>query len=267
MLRYLRYYLTATKTSMLQELQYRVAMIIWLLVLVMEPIIFLVVWQAAASAQGGVAGHYTAGEFAAYFMCVMVVNHLTFTWIIFEYSLLIREGRLAGRLIHPIHPIHRDICNNVAYKLLTVVLLVPVLVLMQIVFRPQFHIGLGQVLAFLPALVLAALGRFLLEWTLAQLAFWLVDISAANLFYMTVLMFFSGRVAPIDLFPAGFETIARRLPFPWFLAFPVEILMGTLDLPAILNGYAVQLAWCAGILLFLQGIWKAAIRQFGAVGA
>ncbi len=267
MLRYFQYYLTAIQIEMQLQFQYRMSLVVWLLGLVVEPVIFLMVWQAAATTQGGLAGNYSPGDFAAYFMVMMVVNHLTFTWIMYQYSYLIREGMLAARLLYPIHPIHKDICDNVCYKLLTVTLLVPVLVLMYVVFKPNFQIGMSNVLAFLPALAMAGLSRFLLEWSLAQLAFWIVDTGATNLSYMIVMMFFSGRIAPIDLFPAGFEAVASSLPFRWFLAFPVEVLLGTLDWPAVQTGYLIQLGWCAGIWILMNLVWKVAIRQFGAVGA
>ena len=87
------------------NLQYRVAGLIWLIGAVLNPVIMLVVWNAVAVVQGGSVGGYTPQDFAAYYLVQMVVNQLTFTWIMWEYEYFIREGTLARRLLRPLHPI------------------------------------------------------------------------------------------------------------------------------------------------------------------
>ena len=72
-----------------------------------------------AGSSGGQVGDYDAADFAAYFIALMLVNHLTFTWIIWEFEWRIRQGMLSPILLRPIHPIHKDIADNVTYKLLT----------------------------------------------------------------------------------------------------------------------------------------------------
>src|SRR3712207_3333798 len=107
------------KTAIAGMLQYRGAVVIWLLELLLEPIIFLAVWRAVARAQGGDVDGFTAGEFAAYFVATMVINHATFTWIMWEFDWRVRQGTFSPQLLRPIHPIHKDVADNLAYKFLT----------------------------------------------------------------------------------------------------------------------------------------------------
>lgn len=232
----------------------------------MEPLIFLMVWQAVAVSQGGNAGSYTAGTFAAYFMLVMVVNHFTFTWIMYSISFEVREGYLAALLMYPIHPIHTYVSDNITYKVISLLLVIPVWIIMQLVFRPEFNFELWQLPAFSLALVLAAAIRFVLEWTVAQAAFWVVDTGALNVSFSTLLLLFSGRFAPIDLFPTWFEAIGKALPFWWLVAFPVEILMGNLSMSEILGGYVILAAWGIALGAIMMFVWRAGVRHFGAVG-
>ncbi len=266
MTRLFRYYLAALRQDILIHVQYRTSMAIWMLSLVIEPLIFLMVWQAVAKAQDGVAGNYTMGTFAAYFMWVMVVNHITFTWIMYSISFEIREGHLAARLLHPIHPIHKDVSDNFSYKLLGLVFLIPAFVIMLKVFQPEFHFVLWHLPAFVLALVMAAAVRFVLEWTVAQVAFWIVDTRAFNIGFSTLLLLFSGRFAPIDLFPDWFKFFGQWLPFRWLVAFPVEIMMGGLALQEILAGYAVLVLWGIPIGTCMMLVWRAGVKRFGAVG-
>ncbi len=261
-----RYYVAGMRHELLIHVQYRTSMAIWMLSLIMEPLVFMMVWQAVARAQGGAAGDYTAGTFAAYFMLVMVVNHATFTWIMYSISFEIREGYLAARLMHPIHPIHRDVSENFAYKYLGLVLLVPAFFAMYVLFRPEFSFELWNIPAFVLAMTLAAAVRFVLEWTVAQAAFWIVDTSALNVGFTTLMLLFSGRFAPIGLFPEWFEIVGKGLPFWWLVAFPVEIMMGNLSPQEVLIGYLVLATWGVIIGAFMMLVWRAGVRRFGAVG-
>ena len=92
------------KTSSAVNLQYRAANLIWLIGAVLEPVIYLAVWDTVAKAQGGSVEGFTTSDFAAYFIALMVVDRLTFTWIMWEYEFMIREGTLARRLMRPLHP-------------------------------------------------------------------------------------------------------------------------------------------------------------------
>jgi ABC-2 type transport system permease protein len=131
-------YYVQLKTSLLIQFQYRVSMLIWLIGRIIEPVMYLVVWSTVAEAQGGAVGGLTTADLAAYYIVYMIVNQLTFTWIMWEYEYSIRSGALAGLLLRPIHPIHRDIADNLAYKIITTGALAPVALLLGWLFRPAF---------------------------------------------------------------------------------------------------------------------------------
>lgn len=248
-------------------LQYRASLVIWMIGHVLEPLVYLVVWSTVSSGQGGRVGDYSTGAFAAYFMVLMLVNHLTFTWIMWEYEYRIRQGSLSFALLKPVHPIHADIADNISYKLITLPLMLLIAGFMAVLFHPVFSPAPWALAAFFPALFLAFLLRFLLEWTLAQAAFWTTRVSAINQVYYVVILFLSGQVAPLALFPAPVRVIADILPFRYMIGFPVELLLGRLTVVETLTGLAVQIAWLAIALVLLRRIWRAGVRNYSAVGA
>ncbi len=255
------------KTQLAVQFQYRVAMLIWLIGMVVEPVIYLVVWSTVARAQGGVVGSFGTGDFAAYYIVLMIVNHLTFTWIMWEYEYYVKSGTLAGLLLRPIHPIHKDVAENLAYKALTLTVLVPTALVLTWAFRPTFQTtwwaALGGVLAVLLAMAL----RFMAEWSLALAAFWTTRVNAFNQMYFVILLFFSGRLAPLELFPRPVQVAADFLPFRWMLSFPVELWLGRLTLQEMFTGYLYQIGWSFAVFLLLQLIWQAGVRRFSAVGS
>jgi ABC-2 type transport system permease protein len=249
------------------QVAYRGAIVIWLLGLLLEPIVYLVVWTTVAASQGGAVGGFTAGAFAAYFTVLMIVNQLTFTWHFFFFDWRVREGFFSPLLLRPIHPIHNDIAENLTFKALTFTIVAPVAVFLLISFGAVAETQPWHVVAFVPALVLAMALRFALEWTLALAAFWVTRTSAINESYFVVMLFLSGQVAPLTLFPPLIQTIAYLLPFRWIISFPIETALGRLGPTDILVGYAAQLGWIAIALVILRVGWREGVRRYSAVGA
>lgn len=255
------------KTTIAEQFQYRGALVIWLLGLILEPVIYLSVWATVANSQGGAIDGYGAGDFAAYYLVALVVSQASFTWVPWEMEYWIRQGFLSPLLIRPVHPIHRHIAQNLTFKLLTLAVVVPAVAALTLVFKPHFTVTLWTALAFVPALILAMAMRFAVEWTLASAAFWVTRVSALNQLYFVAFLFLSGYAVPLALLPDSIRTVAEWLPFYRMLGFPVELFLGRLSLEAAAIGFAAQIGWLAIAVLVLNVTWARGIRQYSAVGA
>ncbi len=212
-------------------------------------------------------GGYTRGDFAAYFLGLMVINNITYSWIMHEYEYRVREGTLSAALLRPLHPIHADLADNLASKMVSTPLILLMAFLLGFVFRPTVVFVPWAVAAFVPAVLLAYLLRFLLEWTLALAAFWTTRVSALNQAYYVALLFLSGQVAPLSLFPGAVQALASALPFRWMIAFPLELLLGRLTPLQALTGFGVQAIWILVALVVVRFAWRAGVRRYSAVGA
>ena len=62
------------------------------------------------------------------------------------------------------------------------------------------------------------------------------------------------------------QTVAVWTPFPWSLAFPVEVFLGRRTGSAIW-GTPAQLGWIVLALGGLALLWRRATRRYSAVGA
>jgi ABC-2 type transport system permease protein len=248
------------------ELQYRAAGVIWLLGSIVEPLIYLVVWSTAARAAGGALEGFTPPDFAAYYLVLMVVNQLTGSWLMHEMQWRIQNGSLSFLLLRPLHPVHGDLAENLAHKLVMLVVMLPAAALVGWGFAARFETGALSLAAFAPAFALAFALRFAVEWVLALGAFWTTRVLAVNQAYFAVLFFLSGRAAPTELLPGALEALALALPFRWMVAFPVEVLLGRVAPREIALGLAIQLAWLGVALAGSALLWRRAVRRFSAVG-
>lgn len=260
-------YSTLLRTDLAVMLQYRVAVIIWLLGLVLQPVIFLVVWLTVAESRGGQVGDFDKSALAAYYIVLMLVNHLTFDWHMFEMGWRVRSGAFSPILLQPLHPIHRDISNNIAYKVITLLVVAPATAFLIWYFEPSFGGAPWTAVTFVPAVILAFLVRFMVEWTVALLAFWVTDTSGLNQLYQVPLTLLSGMVAPLALMPEWIRIIGDVLPYRWMIAFPVELLLGRLSVAEAISGFTAQIAWLLIALTILKLTWQRASKRYSAVGA
>jgi ABC-2 type transport system permease protein len=179
----------------------------------------------------------------------------------------VREGTFSVALLKPVHPIHSDIADNISSKLITLPLMVLIALGLVAAFHPLLAPPMWAVVAAIPALILAFMVRFLLEWTLAQSAFWTTRVTAINQIYFVLVLFLSGQIAPLTLFPAPVQLVAAILPFRWMIGFPVELLLGRMSPVQAFTGIGAQVVWLAiGFALF-RIVWRAGVRVYSAVGA
>jgi ABC-2 type transport system permease protein len=260
------YYRRQFASALAANLAYRGAVAIWVLTSIIQPLVFIVVWRTVAGS--GSTGGYTGAQFVAYFLLMMVVDHLTFIWHMWEFEYRIRTGSFSPLLLRPVHPIHHDVCENVTYKLVGLVGILPAAVALAVVFGADLSgTSLATVLAFLPALLLAMVLRFVVEWCVALSAFWLTKVSAMNAVFFSLFTFLGGQFAPLSVLPGWMQTLAAWTPFPWTLAFPVEVMLGRRTGTELVVGYGAQLVWVAIAVVALRFLWARATRRYSAVGA
>lgn len=253
------------RTRLALQLQYRVAALIWLLSLFVPTMVSLIVWRTVAGT-GAVAG-YDGAQFVAYFLVAMVVDHCTFSWIMFDFEFQVRQGTLSPQLLKPLHPIHAAIADNAGYKVATLAVVIPGVFLMAAVFHPAWAPTALGVLLFLPALLLAAALRFLVEYALALLGFWTTRVSAFNDLYMALMLFLSGLWVPLAVLPAPVRLAAELLPFRGMIAFPTQLLLGSVSPRDALAGFVLQLVWLLLAYAGFRLMWRAGMRTYSAVGA
>src|SRR5262249_53160802 len=161
-------------------------------------------------------------------------GHLTMSWDAFEFAWRIQNGNLSPHLLKPVHPIHRDVSFNIAFKLTTSAMLLPIWILLFVLLKPTPPASWGQLLLALPAIVLAGLLRYLWQYSLAVIAFWTTRVEAINQLYFTLDSFLAGRIAPLSLLPGWLGVVATYSPFRGMGAFPVELVLGHVPASQIL---------------------------------
>ncbi|HEX6939092.1 MAG TPA: ABC-2 family transporter protein [Longimicrobiales bacterium] len=259
-------YAALIRVGWMVDVQYRAAILIWLVLGIAQPAITLAIWWAVAGA--GDVGGFGQADFARYFFAVMLVDQATLAWDVWYIDRWIREGELNFRLARPMNPLHEAIADNLAYKGKSVALILLVWLLIAAFWPPaRLEPDPGRLGLALLATVLAAGIRFLTSYVNGLLAFWTTRATAIAELHWGLSLFLAGRIAPLALLPPAVAAIAGVLWFPYMIAFPVEVLTGTIaEADALLRGFGWQLVWLAAWTGAYILVWARGRRRYGAVG-
>ncbi len=260
------FYRTSMKIAILVELQYRAANYFYMIGMIAEPIIYLVVWSTVAVAQGGSVGGYTPGEFAAYYIVWTLVRNMNIVFTPYGWEMRIQKGRLSGELLRPVHPLHNDIAYFAGWKVVVILLWLPLAFILSWIFKPTLHPTWYQMVAFFIAIWAAYLIRTMLLSVLGMITFWTVRVGAIYELFFAFELVLSGRLAPMSLMPAWVQGLAWYLPFQWTFYFPIESLTGNLTPQQLLGGLGMQLLWIGLGVILVNIVWRMGIRRFSAVG-
>jgi ABC-2 type transport system permease protein len=260
------FYATTMRTAIATQFQYRAANYFYMLGMVAEPVIYLVVWTTIADSSGGSVSGITSGEFAAYYIVWTLVRNMNIVFGAPFWEWRIREGQFSGQLLRPMHPIHFDIAYFAGWKVVVVVLWIPLAVALSAIFHPDLHPTALEVVVFLIAIWGAYLLRTAVQETIGMLNFWTTRGAAVFDLYMATELLLSGRLVPLQLMPHWVQTLANFLPFKWTFGFPIESLVGHMSTQALLVGLGVQMLWIGGMFLVFRYAFRFAVRHYAAVG-
>jgi ABC-2 type transport system permease protein len=254
------------RQSVLTQLQYRAANYFYMIGMIAEPVVYLVVWSTIARAHGGSIDGLTPGAFAAYYIVWTLVRNMNIVLTPFAWEERIKDGMLSGQLMKPVHPIHEDLAGFAGWKLVVLLLWIPIAAVLVLVFRPSLSPTPLQCVVFFFAIWGAYLIRAIMQWSLGLITFWTTRVSAIFQTYYLSEMLLSGRVFPLVLLPKWFQTLTWYFPFRWTFSFPIVALTGPIKNRDLFIGLGMQVGWILVSIGLLFLVWPRAVRRFSSVG-
>ncbi len=250
-----------------EQWQYRANLFMYLAYWLVSPIVYLSVWTTIANAQGGVNG-MSAGDFAAYYLVLLPVDIATAAITIHLFAYKIQDGTLSNSLMQPVHPVLvNTLVNTIAFKVLQLIIFVPIWIGLFLIFRPPLAISAESLLLAIPALILGFLINFLVDSTITLIAFWTTRVWSIHQLYWAIGMMLGGSFVPLSLLPGLIQTVARFAPMQLWLYFPVQLLLNKLPPGDIAVNFVLQAFWLVVLFLVFRATWSAGLKKYSAVGA
>ena len=254
---------TLFRIGLAELFAYRAEFLIWVLTTNM-PLVMMGLWTAVAA--DGPVGRFGTREFVAYFLATLSIRLLTSTWMVWELTMDIRHGKLATRLLRPLHPLLVYSAQHLAAVPLRAVLISPILVVLFATSGTGLGLDPFRLTLLAASLAGAWLTLFFMMAIIGSLALF-VD-SALSVFEVWLGLHYvlSGYLVPLELMPSWIAAIAHVLPFHYTLGFPVELLIGLMSTGDAVRALAVQWTYVAIFAVGALTIWRAGMRRYVAFG-
>lgn len=226
-------------------------------------------WRAIFAGQEKDIAGYSLTEMISYYLVVTIVDTLTAVseddW---QIAADIKDGNISQFLLKPIDYLRYRLCLFLAGRIVyTIVAFLPV-ALFILTQRRYFMLppdwptfGL-----FALSVALTACLQFFLSYTLALLAFWLLEVSTIIFIVFAFEYIAGGHLFPLDILPPLLSKILFFTPFPYQLFFPVSIYVGKVTGSALVHGLVVQALWVLASYVLARVVWSRGLRKYSAVG-
>ncbi len=121
----------------------------------------------------------------------------------------------------------------------------PIMAVGAVVHGLQWPSSIGVVALFSASMLGALVVGFGINYLVSLSSFWILDTRGSRQLAVTLIMFGSGLVAPLPLFPDWLEPVVRALPFAGMVQTPADIWLGAVTGLDAVGRVLVQLGWAA----------------------
>jgi ABC-2 type transport system permease protein len=227
-------------------------------------------WRAIFQEPGGGGfGGYDYGSMIYYYLLTILVSNLvTPTEDDWQIAADIREGQINSFLTKPLNYLGYRTGIFLAGRLVyTAVTIIPI-ALIFFYFRDYLQLPSSAATYFLSvtSLVLAAFIQFFITYSLAMMAFWILEISTIVFIVYSFEYFLGGQMFPVDIMPITVQAVMKWLPFYYELFCPIAIFLGRLRGAELVQALAIQSCWLIVTWAVAQFMWKRGLGHYQAVG-
>src|SRR5437773_6108058 len=208
----------------------------------------LYLWQTIYSGKGAgsTVGAYSLAEMISYYLLVTVVDALTAVneddW---QIAADIKDGNISQFLLKPIDYLVYRLGLFVSGRLTYLAVAAVPLALFILYFHKYFVLPASWTTlgCFLISTLLTALLQFFSSYTMAMLAFWVLEVSTFIFILFAFEYIAGGHLFPLNILPPLLAQALYYTPFPYQMFFPVSIYLGQTKGPALWEGLAIQAFW------------------------
>jgi len=226
-------------------------------------------WRAIFREPGGGMSGYDYGSMIYYYLLTIIVSNLvTPTEDEWQIAADIREGQINSFLTKPVSYLAYRFSIFLSGRLVfTAVTILPIIVIL-FYFRAYLVLPSNLTTYFyaILSLVMAGLMQFFITYSLAMMAFWILEITTVVFIVYSFEYFLGGQMFPVDIMPTGIQAVMKWLPFYYELFSPIAIFMGRLKGAEVAQALAIQTGWLILLWAAARFMWRRGLGHYQAVG-
>ena len=219
--------------------------------------------------EGAEISTFTLKEMTTYYLIVTIADALTAVneddW---QIAADIKDGNISQFLLKPVDYLWFRFCLYISGRITYMTVAFVPIALLIFFLRDYFTLPPdGATLGlFVVSLMMTAMLQFFLSYTMAMLAFWVLEVSTFIFIVYAFEYIASGHMFPLDILPATVKEILFLTPFPYQMYLPVGIYMGKVTGSQLTQGLIMQAGWVALAYFLARFAWYRGIRKYAAVG-
>lgn len=226
-------------------------------------------WNAVFKERGGGLHGYNYASMIYYYLLIILVSNLvTPTEDEWQIATDIREGQMNSLLTKPMSYLVYRLSIFLSGRLVYTFVTLPPIALIFLYFRQYVtppHHSETYLLAIFSTGV-AAFIQFFITYSLAMMAFWILEISTIVFIVYSFEYFLGGQMFPIDIMPGGVQQAMKWMPFYYELFCPVAIFQERLRGPELWQALAIQVGWLFLTWVAAHTMWRRGLGHYQAVG-
>src|SRR2546430_12390397 len=203
-----------------------------------------------------------------YLLTILVSNLVTPTEDDWQISADIREGQINSFLTKPLNYLGYRTGIFLAGRLVYTAVTIVSIVLIFFYFRDYLQLPSSVVtyLLSITSLVMAAFIQFFITYSLAMMAFWILEISTIIFIVYSFEYFLGGQMFPVDIMPIGVQAVMKWLPFYYELFCSIAVFLGRLRGAELVQALAIQSCLLIVTLAVALVMWKRGLGHYQAAG-
>jgi ABC-2 type transport system permease protein len=226
-------------------------------------------WRAVFREPGGGMHGYNYGSMIFYYLLTIVVSNLvTPTEDEWQIASDIREGQINSYLTKPVNYLAYRFSIFLSGRLVFTAVTIPPILAILYYFRGflSFPSSPLTYVCTLLSLIMAGLIQFFITYSLAMMAFWILEISTIVFIVYSFEYFLGGQMFPVDIMPAAIQAVMKWLPFYYELFCPIAIFMERLRGAEMGQALAIEAGWVFLTWSAANLMWKRGLGHYQAVG-
>ncbi len=264
-------YLIFARAGAQEIIAYRGMIVLWVFGALLNAVIMGLLWWAIFSfSPESVIGGYTYPQMLLYVILTAVVGEITYSGTMGSITDDVRAGVIGMRLMKPVsYRGQLGFSSFGGFLMRTLIFGIPLIVAGTLI--AVFGFGLEgltwyNILGFIPAIMMSALFKDALEFLFGQLAFRTQAMFGVSTILQVIVMFLSGAMVPLTLFPGWAQNILMYTPFPSLVSFPVRLFLGQLTATETLVGFGISALWLVALNVIGSLLYKTSVRHVVVFG-
>lgn len=260
-------YWSLLKVHLSATLEYRGALLIWILVELVSLTSSTFIWLAVFRTNNNVGG-YDFTKIISYYLLVLVVGSFTSVFVSEHLPRRIKDGQISSDLMKPFSIAFEQLLNQFSFKLTQLTMKIPIYIIVGLLFTYLFEIKFNGIYLLLALVVclFSYILHFSIDIVISYFAFWFDDVWSLSHLKNVILMVLGGLTFPLDLLPKNLQTIFNFLPFHLIYYFPVKVAQGAVSTQMFISQFLQLILWILVFLLLGKILWRLGLRKYGAYG-